>query len=145
MNNNYSSFKELWSRDPAPLLEHVASGATLLLHPISPDTEIPVAWLPGDVRLFPANMPEAVVKDVGHPLAAGESTIRAEPMSNRGKPQPTPNIRLHGEATAPWRTVTSPGVLFTCPHGDGHIIINCVPDNRALFLRCLLFGQDQNP
>lgn len=128
--------------DPGPLLAAVRSGTTLLLHHASPDTTVPLTWLPGRVQLFAANLTSVTVRVRGDLLADGGDELRPEPVSVRGKAPASPSIPAFVEATAPWRTDTSPGVLHSCRYGHGRIILNLVPANRALFLRCLSVTRD---
>ena len=127
---------------------YVYHGGRLLLYNPSENWQaLPSDWLPGSVQSWTCNHPQVRVTQPEHAITHGYASLKAEPITRFQATSAqvaeaahyAPFIKSFLAVSNEWRTLTYPAVLAECAWGNGRILIDLIPENRTILLRCLSY------
>jgi hypothetical protein len=142
-----SAMSEL-EADGAKVAAFIQSGGRVLLfNPTENWKVIPSNWLPGKVESWVCNHPKVMVTEPEHPITKGYRELKSEPISrfqatSAGVAEAarfSPFIKSFLAVSNNWKTLTYPVALVETTWGNGHVIINLIPENRTILVRALAY------
>jgi hypothetical protein len=143
-----SGFSANLLEDGEKVAAYIQSGGGMLLYNSSENWQaLPLAWLPGKVQVWMCNHPAARVSQPAHPIVYGYKELSAQPIKRfeatsagaRGVLRHAPFIKSFVAVSDEWRTLTFPPVLAETTWGHGRLVIDLIPENRTILLRCLAY------